>query len=169
MEAKDLLREQFQTMHQLMDMTIADCSPEVLEKKEDGWTINKIGSLYAHSFIAEDMMVNGMGKDGTPLLMSDGWAQKLGIEKPNPYQDEHLADLTIDLEALREYATAIAQSTEDFLANATDEQLNKEIEGPNGKQPFISFFSKIGLTHIAGHWGEIAALKGVQGLKGLPF
>lgn len=169
MEARELLRAQFQTIHQFLDMTIADCSPEVLEKKDDAWTINKVGSLYAHIVLSEDMMLNGMGKGGDLVLKSDGWEEKLGIHDASPRQDEHLADLTIDLETFCEYAKAVAAATDDFLANATDEQLNKEVDSPVGKQPFITFFANIGLTHIAGHWGEIAALKGVQGLKGLPF
>ena len=32
MEARELLRAQFQTIHQFSDVTIADCSPEVFEK-----------------------------------------------------------------------------------------------------------------------------------------
>ena len=80
-----------------------------------------------------------------------------------------MADLTVDLVAFREYAKAVAAATDDFLANATDQEMNKEVDSPVGKQPFITYFANLGLTHIAGHWGEIAALKGVQGLKGLPF
>ena len=155
-------------MHQFLDMTIADCSPEVLEKKDDAWTINKVGSLYAHVVLSEDTMLN-MGKGGELVLKSDGWAEKLGIDDASPRQDEHLADLTIDLEAFCKYAKAVAAATDDFLANATDEQLNKEVDSPVGKRPFIVYLANFGLTHIAGHWGEIAALKGVQGLKGLPF
>ena len=169
MESRELLRAQFQTMHQFLDMTIADCSPDVLEKRDNAWTINKVGSIYAHVVLAEDMMLSGMGTGGEPVLRSDGWAEKLGIDDASPRQDERLADLTIDLEAFREYAKAVSAATDDFLANATDEQLGKEVESPMGKQPFITFFANIGLTHVAGHWGEIAALKGVQGLKGLPF
>ena len=169
MEARELLRAQFQTMHQLLDMTIGDCSTEVLEKKDDAWTINKVGSLYAHIVLGEDMMLNGMGTGKETILKSGGWAEKLGIDDASPRQFEQLADLPIDLEAFRQYGKAVAAATDDFLANATDEQLNKEVDSPVGKQPFITFFANIGLTHIAGHWGEIAALKGVQGLKGLPF
>ena len=47
--------------------------------------------------------------------------------------------------------------------------MEKEINGPAGKQPLITILANVGVTHGAGHWGEIAALKGVQGLKGLPF
>ena len=72
MEAKELLRDQFKTMHQFMDMTIADCSPEVLEKKEDGWTINKLGSVYAHTVLSEDIMLSGMVDGREPVLKSDG-------------------------------------------------------------------------------------------------
>ena len=168
MKAEELLRAQFQTMHQFLDMTIADCSPEVLEKKDDVWTINKIGSLYAHIILAEDAMVNGMGRGGELVLKSDGWAEKLAIDDASPRQFEQLADLPIDLEAFRQYGKAVAAATDDFLANATDEQLNKEVDSPVGKRPFIVYLANFGLTHIAGHWGEIAALKGVQGLKGLP-
>ena len=169
MEAKELLRAQFQTMHQFMDMTIADCSPEVLEKKDDAWTINKVGSLYAHTVLSEDMMLGGMVDGRELVLKGDGWEEKLGVSSVSARQDEELAAMTIDLDAFREYAKAVAAATDDFLANATDEELNKEIDSPVGKQPFITFFANIGLTHVAGHWGEIAALKGVQGLKGLPF
>ncbi len=169
MEAKELLREQFKTMHQFLDMTIADCTPEVIEKTDDAWTINKIGSLYAHIVLAEDMMVGGMGKGGELVLKSDGWEGKLGVDAASARQDEALAGLTIDLDVFREYAKAVGTATEEFLANATGEQLEKEIDGPVGKQPYITFLANIGLTHVAGHWGEIAALKGVQGLKGLPF
>ena len=77
--------------------------------------------------------------------------------------------MTFDLEVFREYAKAVGTATDEFLASATDEQLEKEIDGPVGKQPYITFLANIGVTHVAGHWGEIAALKGVQGLKGLPF
>ena len=169
MEAKELLREQFKTMHQFLDMTIADCTPEVIEKKDDAWTINKIGSLYAHIVLAEDMMVGGMGKGGETVLKSNDWEKKLGVDAASSRQDEALASMTIDLDVFREFAKAVGAATEEFLASATAEQLEKEIDGPVGKQPYITFLANIGLTHVAGHWGEIAALKGVQGLKGLPF
>jgi uncharacterized damage-inducible protein DinB len=169
MEATELLREQFKTIHQFMDMTVADCTPEVANKKEDSWTISKIGSLYAHVYLDEDMFVQAMGRGGPTLLQSDGWSEKLGISDPSPMQNEVSADYHVDLDVFREYAKAVAAATNDFLANATEEQLTKEVDTPVGKQQFLPFFSNIGLTHVAGHWGEIAALKGVQGVKGLPF
>ncbi len=167
MEAKELLRDQFKATREMLDMTIADCTPEVLECSDDAWTINKIASLYAHVVLAEDMMVGGMGKAGDTVLNSGGWEEKLGISSVGLRQDEELASITIDLEVFREYAKAVGAATDEFLTNATDEQLAKEIG--SAKQPLITVLANIGVPHIAEHWGEIAALKGVQGLKGLPF
>ena len=121
----------------------------------------------AHVVLGEDMMVGGMGKGGDTVLNTDGWKERLGVSSVAPSVDEELADMTIDLEVFREYAKAVGAATDEFLTNATDEQLAKEIG--SAKQPLITVLANIGVPHIAEHWGEIAALKGVQGLKGLPF
>ena len=84
-------------------------------------------------------------------------------------QDEHYSELKINLPAMREFAAAVAKETDEFLTNASEDELMKEIDALGQKTPAITFLANIGLTHVAGHWGEIAALKGVQGLKGLPF
>ncbi len=169
MKAQELLRAQFEQAHQFMEMTIADCSQDTLDKKADGWTINSVGALYAHTVIAEDSLVNGMVRGTQPLLARDGWAEKLGVGDATPFYGEK----KVDLPAMREFAAAVAKETDEFLANASEDDLMKEIEmfgGQNGqKAPAITFLANIVSTHITGHWGEIAALKGVQGLKGLPY
>ena len=102
-----------------------------------------------------------------PVFKNGGWEEKLGISNVALRQDEELASLTIDLEVFREYAKAVGTATDEFLANATDEQLEKKIGV--SQMPLIEILANIGVPHMAEHWGEIAALKGVQGLKGLPF
>ena len=72
MEVRELLRDQFKATREMLDMTIADCTPEVIDKTDDAWTINKIGSLYGHVVLAEDMMVSGMGKGGDTVFKNDG-------------------------------------------------------------------------------------------------
>ena len=67
----------------------------------------------------------------------------------------------------RRYAKSVGADTEEVLTTATDEQSEQEIGV--SKRPLIPIRADIGLPHRAEHWGEIAALKGVQGLKGLPF
>ncbi len=169
MKAQELLRAQFKQVRQLMEMTIADCSQETLDKKADEWAINSIGALYAHAAMAEDSLVNGIVRGTQPLLERDGWTEKLGVSDATPFS----LGKKVDLPAMREFAAAVAKETDEFLANASEDELMKEVKTFGGQTgqlvPAITFLANIVSTHTAGHWGEIAALKGVQGLKGLPY
>lgn len=72
----------------------------------------------------------------------------------------------LDLAVVREYAQFVYAATDDFFAGAPEEKLLEEVEGPVGR---VLVVGDIMLSHVSEHWGEIVALKGVQGLKGLPF
>ncbi len=39
----------------------------------------------------------------------------------------------------------------------------------SGPVPAIDYLATFGVVHVSEHAGEIAALKGVRGRKGLPF
>lgn len=168
MNAIELLRGQFKAVHQFLDMTIADCTPEAATRSDEGWNIKPIGTIYAHIAAAEDMMVHGMVRGGTPILVRDGWNERLGIKEPTPSQDG-LKGFSGPIPLVREYAAAVFRETDEFLAGATESDLSHEVDTPIGKMQAMTYLANIVLTHCPGHWGEIAALKGVQGLKGLPF
>jgi hypothetical protein len=64
----------------------------------------------------------------------------------------------------------VKQATDDFLAVATAADFQREVDSPLGtKVPVSQFLGAFGIVHLGLHSGEIAALKGVHGLKGLPF
>ena len=169
MNAQELLRSQFEQAHQLLEGAIGDVDAAILNHREGAWKINPIGAIYSHVAIAEDAMVNAMALGREPLLVRGGWAEKLGVTETSPRQVDVPVDFAVDLETARAFAQAVAAETNDFLSSASEDVLNKEIDGAFGKSTVIGFLSTIGLTHVAGHWGEIAALKGVQGQKGLAF
>lgn len=166
MNAIELLRGQFKASHQFLDMTIADCTEEAANRKDEGWNIKPICTIYAHIAGSEDVMVNTMIRGGEPLLVRDGWGEKLGIANPSLSE---LDSVTAPLSAIREYAAAVFKETDDYLSSGPEAELEREIDTPIGKMPAISFLANITATHCPSHLGEIAALKGVQGLKGLPF
>jgi hypothetical protein len=166
MDARELLRSQFRFAHQFIEMALDDVSPETAAAKISGATINTIAHVYAHSVVAEDAFVSGANSDGTSVLQAGAWEDRTGIPVAKPRQDEEWARLAIDFQATREYAKEVYEATDRFLARAPDEILFREVDGPGRK---VLLFPEIMLTHTAQHWGEIAALKGVQGMKGLPF
>jgi hypothetical protein len=57
---------------------------------------------------------------------------------------------------------------DEYIATLTDEELARKVQSIGGEQPIASVLALI-VIHAAGHYGEVAALKGAQGGKGLPF
>lgn len=84
--------------------------------------------------------------------------------------DEWAARIDMNLPAFQEYASQVYASTDQTIRDMTDAQADEQIVTPFGnKQGRLEFVSNLGVTHLWGHLGEIAAIKGLHGLKGLPF
>jgi hypothetical protein len=128
--------------------------------------------VYAHIVFSEDGIVQGM-LQGKPLVYkSQGWARRLTVTMPeNPMFDPAWARaVRMDLPSFREYAKAVYAATDAYVAGLGAADLERKIDtGFVGEQSVGFVLSNIVGWHIAEHGGEIAALKGVQGLKGLPF
>ncbi|MCY4393282.1 MAG: DinB family protein [Chloroflexi bacterium] len=169
MDARDLLRAQFAWIHQLLAGTMSDCSQETADHRGEGWAISPISAIYAHIAITQDGIVHGLVQGRPTLLESDGWDGKLGLEAAGPRDASSWADKRFDLATVRDYAAAVQAATDAFLLEAPDDLLEKAMETPMGEQRAIDMLANVGVAHVASHWGEIAALRGVQGEKGLPF
>ncbi len=169
MDARDLLRGQLTWVHQLLDGTMSDCSQETADFQGEGWTVNPISAIYAHIAMTQDGIVHGLVQGLPTLLETEGWAERLGIEPAGPRDASSWADKTFDLATVRAYAAAVQSATDAFLAEAADDVLERTMETPMGEQRAIDVLANVGVTHVASHWGEIAALRGVRGEKGLPF
>ncbi len=169
MTARDLLRAQFAWVHQLLDGTMSDCSQETADRRDEGWAISPISAIYAHIAMTQDGIVHGLVQGHPTLLESEGWDGRLGLDAAGPRDASSWADKRFDLAIVRDYMEAVQAATDAFLAEAADEVLERSMETPMGEQRAIDMLANVGVVHVASHWGEIAALMGVQGEKGLPF
>jgi hypothetical protein len=116
----------------------------------------------------------GMGQ--VPLRHSAGWQEKVVIALPpenpeDPYWDVRNVreGLRVDLPALHDYAHATAQTVQGWLASITPEDLERTLPTPIGDYDLGRFLEYFVIWHINTHCGEIAAIKGCQGLKGYPW
>jgi hypothetical protein len=160
---------------------------------------NSIGALYWHTIAYVDQLVHdwcmlpfrdvsveevfeakrakrdlGMGQ--VALRHRDGWQEKVVRAFPpenpeDPYWDVRLVreGIQVDLPALHDYAHATAQTLLDWAASLTPEDLERVIPTPWGdynQGQWLEFFI---IWHINVHCGEIASVKGYQGLKGYPW
>jgi hypothetical protein len=170
MDVRALIQGQFDQAHQILAMTLADCDDATFRRRLPNANIESIATIYAHSLFAEDMMVNGMIRKQSPLYQSGAWAEKLGIKSAAPMPNiEWSTGVSAGLAQFAGYLAAVQKSTSDCIASLSDADLDREIDGPVGKQTIAAFLSGLIIQHLAAHAGEIAALKGVQGKKGLPF
>ena len=77
--------------------------------------------------------------------------------------------IRVDLPVMHEYARAVARASRDWLASLTPQDLERMIDTPVGELSLGQVLATFVIWHIDAHCGEIAALKGCQGVKGYPF
>ena len=81
MRATDLLRAQFEQVHNVIEQVIDDCSEDTLTTVIEGGTIGSISAIYAHTVFDEDGWVAGVA--GHDRLWETGdWSSKTGLEIP---------------------------------------------------------------------------------------
>jgi hypothetical protein len=166
------LRQQLAGAHDILEQTIADCPQDVLDKNLPGATISSIGSIYAHLVFAEDGILHGMLQGKPPIYRAQNWAARTDVEMPAPggFNPEWARTVRMKLPAFREYAKSVYAATDAYVASLSETDLDRKVQtGFVGEQTVGFVLGNILAWHAAQHTGEIAALKGVQGLKGLPF
>ena len=167
MDVKTTLREQMQAMHGTLEAAVGDCNPEAVARKLPGSTINSIGAIYAHTIFSEDGILNFMIRGQAPVYMKDGWAAKIGIEMPQGGMEPDWS-INMDLPLFREYAAAVYKATDEYLASASDAELDRVVDLKfSPPMPVSSIFGNVLAWHAATHQGEVSALKGVTGVNGL--
>src|SRR3972149_2037768 len=127
MNVKGTRKQQMQPLQGTLEATIRDCPVDALTRKLPGSTINSIGAIYAHTIFGEDGLLNGLVRGGTPVYFAGGWAPKVGLDMPRGGMDPDWA-VTLDLDLFRQYAAAVYQATDEYLATASDAELDRVID-----------------------------------------
>jgi hypothetical protein len=106
-----------------------------------------------------------------PIYDAEGWKDKFGIafDGAPTLGGDWARKVVLDAGAFKEYAQKVWTNTSAFLAGESDSDLDRKVQTPAGEQSVGWVLATLLGTHTPQHTGEIAALKGVQGLKGLPF
>jgi len=128
-------------------------------------TANVIARSHVHALSSIDFFINMLAAGGR-----SGWpefAQANGLPA-NPLEIwKH--EGRIPLAAVTEYGQQMQKRALENVAKLTDSDLDREIETNFfGRRP-LSFLLHLASVHTVGHAGDMAAVKGMQGLKGLPF
>jgi hypothetical protein len=151
---------------------VDDCPAEVLHAVVPGSTANSIAATFAHMVMTEDVFVQRRLRNSTLLYEEGGWRERTGIAfigDPPLQTEEWSRGVHMDVEPFRGYAEAVYASTDALLAEYTDDDMDRPAQALI-RESTVGKIILIGITtHFLTHAGEIAALRGTFGLKGLPF
>jgi hypothetical protein len=172
MNSPQTVQQQLGMWHGVCDGMVAGCG-DALNKNIDGATITSIASVYAHIVFAEDFITQGMLQGKTPIFHANGWAQKLGVKPASDtdpaMQPDWGRNVKMDAAQFQEYAKEVYAATNAYLSGVSESELQQKAQTPIGEQTKEWVVVNLLGTHVPQHTGEIAALMGVQGQKGLPF
>lgn len=173
MNLQETVKNQLRFWHGMVDSMVAQCPPELLHAHPEGSAANPIAAVYAHIVFAEDVLVQGHVKGVQPLFASD-WKDRLGVGSVGtpPTMDRDWAlSLKLDLPAFQQYAQAVYMATDAFLSGVSDEEVARSLPSSDGGDPFpvSRLIGNVVATHLPFHTGEISAMLGAAGRKGLPF
>jgi len=182
-----LLREQLRAAWETLEGTAADLTPGVAHWIPPG-TALPIGAAYAHVLLTQDGVVNKLILGARPLYAGDfagrTGASELppGAERSDPAPadpagwsrlfSEWCRRVRVDLELLHAYGAAVFEAADAGLGALSDEDLERTVDLSSigaGRQTIAFTMHAVVIGHAYCHTGEIAALKGFQGLKGYPY
>ena len=150
--------------------TVADITDDTASYVGPESTVAPIRAIIAHALIGEDMIVHKFAGGGTMVIESGEFASKAGISSPEPSITPEWVATNFDLAGLLAYANELFARTSAYFESATAADLDKECKSPIGSTVSAAeLINAFGLVHFALHAGEVSALKGIQGGKGLPF
>ena len=138
---------------------------------QPGGTTNTIAQLLAHMITGHDLLINDkLVIGGGKTLHESGWAEKTGIPLQRPGIWQQRDAWRLNLPAFNDYRLAVYASTTKLLDSLTEAGLDRLALWVNGpERPVATLFQMIYINHALGHCGEISTIKGLRGLKGLPF
>jgi DinB superfamily len=162
------IKEMMGLARQYLDAAIQETDAKTLGTKLPGATVGPIGEIYGHTIGNEDWAFSQLIQGKELIVTADGWAAKLGLEGDPQHYDwnevaqNHFAEL-------QAYGKAVREATDAFLDGISDADLDKAIDFFGRKESMGWVIADTVLVHVAFHSGEVASLKGVMGLKGLPW
>lgn len=129
---------------------------------------NTIGAIYAHALLTLDLFYQTAIQDKAQLLTSGEFAARLGLADPSQLPWATLNAMQWDWNALQAYGQVVLERVNAYLATLADEDLARPCQ-IFGQDSTVAETISVATWHTALHAGEIAALKGINALKGLPF
>jgi len=168
MDAKTYLTYQFTSLRYFVDIALAGLTHEQLTWIPPG-TANSIGLTALHMLATEDKYLSLLrGKER--LWQTQNWSGTFNLAEPPGFGGDWtvLRQATLTVETILGYQVVFRVKTDFYLDALTPEGLEFPVKLFTDHDRAVDVLTLL-ISHTLLHAGEIAALKGVNGVKGLPF
>ncbi len=169
MDAIAYIQQQVGDLRRQTKIVLQETTDEQVNWAPPG-TANPIGVTLLHTIGGEDLFVQ-QWLQGKPRLWESGnWSERIGVESaPGGGRGwEECRQAHLSLAPIMEYQAAVCAATAEYLSSLTPESLDRKIMLFGSERPLAEVLIMM-VNHAVAHMGEIAALKGIQGVKGLPY
>jgi len=169
MDLKTYIQQQMANVRRHIEAVVKDTTDEQINWPPPG-TISPISAILIHMVMAEDYFIQAVIQ-GKPLYWEEKqWGLKIGVQNP-PEQGrswDQYKNIKIFIAPVLAYEQAIRVATDTYLADLTVDELDRRVNFAGNELPVAEVLMTL-VVHSASHAGEIAAIKGMQGIQGLPF
>jgi DinB family protein len=169
MDAIDLLRQQTEVAWSWLESILEDVTEEQANWQPGG-AANSIAAGYAHLVVTADNGYNTQLKGQMPIIATD-FKGEVGLSEPfnarGGWRD--WSSVRANWETLRTYGRAVHEEVLRHVETMTPEDLERRVDmTPHGLGVWkgLQVFTLHGINHPRLHGGEIACLKGLQGVQG---
>lgn len=169
MEIIDYIKAEMSSVRRSIERVMKDMPDEIFNWATPG-TANAISATFVHLMNSEDHFIQEVLQGKPTIWESRVWSERTGIQKP-PGIGEDWSEFKrrqIQIQPLLEYMADVWVATDQYLASLAPEDLDRKLEFA-GRERSVGDMLHLSIAQSYSHTGEIAALKGIQGIKGLPI
>ena len=169
MEILDYMHRQMASMRRTVDMTMKDVTSEQFNWTPPG-TMNTISATFIHLTSVEDDFVQGILQRKPRVWDAGDWSGKTGIKKTPGIGEnwDEFKHLHLQPADFLEYQKGVWAATDAYMAGLTAGDLDRKVK-LGQRELTVAELLILAANQSLSHTGEIAALKGIQGAKGLPI
>lgn len=168
METMELIKLEFASLRRQVDAVLIDLTDEQFNWNPPGMA-NSIRAALIHLIATEDDYVHAIILGCVRIWERDRWSERIGLSAPpspsRGWDEIHQAHLR--LEPVLGYSAAVRAAVDDFVEGLTPAVLDRRVQLYGRERPVAEVIIRL-FIHSALHAGEIAAIRGLQGVKGLP-
>ncbi len=167
MDAKKFIQMQIAAAWRTSDDVTSNLTDELLNWTPPG-TANIISATLAHILGGEDRFIQTLILGKPRIFDAENWGERIGVgvlPRPGTGWAEYRGQ-KLSVDAFKAYQQVVRASTNAYLATLSPEELERKVDF-GGREMSVAEVLVLLVIHITEHSGEIAALKGIQGSKGL--